>query len=354
MIPFYDMTHIEEVERQIYDNLQEVIRNKNFILGPFGTQFEAAWAQYLGVEHVVAVANGFDAITLCLQALLNKKSTVAVPAMTYAATAMAVHRAGMSVQFVDVNAQTGLMELTTSKLQGVDALLPVHLYGQAIDVSTYADQASLPVVYDGAQAHGTYTKGKRRHVAHLGNATTFSFYPSKNLGAFGDAGAIATNDAGLAEKLRWLRNQGQATKNVHLLSGFNSRMDEMQAAVLLAKLPWLNKWQQQRREAAAAYTGMLANIQGCRVLNRDATSDGWHLFVVLCDDRPRLRSYLEKQEIYTQIHYPTAVNRQPAFHGSGCENAKLWGERALSLPFWPGISQNQMHEVASVIRSFYS
>jgi dTDP-4-amino-4,6-dideoxygalactose transaminase len=341
-IKFVDLGAVHE---QIGDELEAAIlavcRAQQFVSGPAVAEFEAAFAGYLGAEHVIGVANGTDAIELALRAArVGPGDEVLVPANTFIATAEAVARTGARPRFVDVHPESGLIDLDScAERAGAScrAIVPVHLYGRmvAMDaVMAFADERGLVVVEDAAQAHGAERGGRR--AGTVGTAGCFSFYPGKNLGAFGDAGAIATNDAAVADELRLLRDHGRRGRDQHDVVGMNSRLDTLHAAVLAVKLPHLDDWNARRSRAAARYRELLpAEIVDPPA--DDPASDVHHLFPVLVDDREALAAHLKTQGIPTGVHYRTAVTATKAFAdvADPCPVAETRAARQLSLPIHP-------------------
>jgi dTDP-4-amino-4,6-dideoxygalactose transaminase len=328
-----------------------------FVLGPEVEAFEVEFARESGARHAVGVANGTDAIALILRALnIAPGDEVIVPAITAAYTGLAVLMAGARPVFADVAPDTLTIEprsaasVVTSRTA---AIVPVHLYGQPADmasVGALAERHGLAVVEDCCQAHLATSAGSP--VGTLGAGGAFSFYPTKNLGAFGDGGAVLTNDAALANRLRRLRNGGQTDRYHHEEAGVNSRLDEVQAAILRARLPWLREWTSRRRALAGVYRSMLP--ASLPVVERDG-GHVYHLFPVRSADRDLLRAQLERDGIETLIHYPVPLPHQRAF--AGCTRADTpVADRAarevLSLPLHPRLSHDDVRRVANAVAAF--
>jgi len=335
--------------------LQRVRDRGWFILGPELEAFEAAFAAYNGVGHAVGVATGTDAIEIALRAAgIGAGDEVITVSHTAAATVCAVERAGARPVLVDIDLATYTIDLAAAAAaitSRTRALLPVHLYGQPADLTGLAALAArhgLCLVEDCAQAHGASHAGRR--VGSWGQLAAFSFYPTKNLGALGDAGAVITNDGALADRARLLRNYGQAARYHHLEVGMNSRLDEIQAAVLLAKLPHLDGHNRARRALAAAYDEELREVT--RPLTRAGDEHVFHLYVVRHPERERLRAALRAAGVDTLVHYPVPVHLQPAYAHLGYGKGSLpASEKAaaevISLPLYIGLGLPQVGEVAA-------
>jgi dTDP-3-amino-3,4,6-trideoxy-alpha-D-glucose transaminase len=360
-VPFVDLAAEHQSMRQELDGaVRRVTDSGRFVLGPELAAFEAEFASYCGVEHCVGVGSGTDALLLALRACqIGPGDEVITPSLTFYATAFAVAAAGAVPVFVDVEEATATLNLDlvreaiTSRTR---AILPVHLYGRCANLGGLAELATergLRLIEDAAQAHGARWNGSRAGAA--GDVGCFSFYPSKNLGAWGDGGAVVTSDATLAERLRLLRNYGQTQKYQHELLGTNSRLDELQAAVLRTKLPHLDAWNEARRSAARAYSALL---DAALSPPRQEPSDGhvFHLYVVRTKERDALQGFLARQGVQTGIHYPIPVHRQVAFRGVPhvVREAPVTDELAsavLSLPMFPTISPEQIRYVADQVRA---
>jgi dTDP-4-amino-4,6-dideoxygalactose transaminase len=334
-----------------------------YVLGEEVAQFEQAYSQFSGVAHTVGVGNGLEALTLALRALgIGPGDEVLVPSNTYIATWLAVTHVGATPVPVEPDPATSNLDparLAAARTRRTRAILPVHLYGQPCrmpEILAFAARHGLTVVEDNAQAHGATFAGQLTGSFGAVNAT--SFYPTKNLGALGDAGAVTTNDAALAGQLRRLRSYGAAQKNHHELPGYNSRLDELQAAVLRVKLHYLPTWTAQRRQLAAWYTACLAGTPGLRL---PAVAAGaapvWHLYVVHMARRDALRQHLAAQGIETLVHYPVPPHLQPAYAPLGWPAGSLpiaenLAATCLSLPLWPGMTEGMVAAVAGAVRVF--
>ena len=358
-IPLVDLgVQHAQVAEEVAAGWAEVLARTAFVGGPQVAQFEAAYAGYVGVAHCVALGNGTDAIEFALRALrIGPGDECVLPANTFIATAEAVARTGATPVLADCRADTALLDVdaaaaaVTSRTR---AVLPVHLYGQAADVAGLRARipAGIAIVEDAAQSQGAQRDG--RPAGSLGDIAATSFYPGKNLGAYGDAGAVLTDDAALAEQVRLLGAHGSARKYEHTTLGFNSRLDTLQAVVLLAKLRRLEAWNEARRVAAARYDTLIAGLPGVVGPTVDRGNlPVWHLYVVQVADRDRVLSDLHAAGIGAGIHYPTPVHLTGAFTDLGKVGdfpvAEALAERILSLPLYPEITDEQQRRVVDVL-----
>lgn len=362
-VPFYDLAPIHAELRSALDAAYRRVMDSGwFILGPEVEAFEAEFASYCGTDHCVGVGNGLDALHLILRALgIGEGDEVIVPANTYIATWLAVTYAGATPVPVEPDEQTynidpSLIEAAiTNKTR---AIIPVHLYGQpaAMDaINEIAGRHRLKVIEDAAQAQGATFRGQT--AGSLADAAGFSFYPGKNLGAMGDAGAITTNDRELTERIRRLRNYGSSVKYYHELKGFNSRLDELQAAFLRVKLRKLNEWNARRRIVARAYEQMLSSSDVSLPFVSDDVETSWHQFVIRHPRRDDLQKHLSEAGIGTLIHYPLPPHRQNAYAEFGYLEgdfpiSEAIAAGALSLPMSAHLSDEQVTFVASRVCSF--
>lgn len=358
-VPFLDLAAMQaDVAEALDRSWTDVTASSAFVGGPDVERFEAAWADYCGTAHCVGVANGTDALTLSLQALgIGRGDEVIVPTNTFVASAAAIVHAGATPVFVDVDADTLLVtadHVSAALTERTAAVMVVHLYGQPVDmdaVGAVAHRAGVAVVEDAAQAHGATWKGAR--AGSFGVAGCFSFYPGKNLGAFGDAGAVVTDDAALADRIRSLGNHGRAeSKHLHREVGVNSRLDGLQAAVLSAKLPMLDAWTRARRDLMEHYRLGLDGVPATGVTVVGDAASAYHLNVVRVADRDRVRRELDQRGIATGIHYPVPCHRQPAF-GDITEEPLPVAERAadeiVSLPLFPHMTVAQVDRVCATL-----
>lgn len=355
-LPFIDLTPGED-DPAVRAAIARVIERGWFVLGPEVEAFEQEFAHECGAQQAVAVANGTDAIALILRASgIAAGAEVIVPAMTAAYTGLAVLLAGATPVIADVTPETLTIDLQSAAsliTKRTAAIVPVHLYGHAADMRGVRDLAArhgLAVVEDCCQAHLATAAGTP--VGTIGVAGAFSFYPTKNLGALGDGGAILTNDAALAARLRRLRNGGQTDRYHHEEPGVNSRLDEMQAAVLRARLPWLRRWTERRRALAATYRSMLPPT--LPLVERDA-GHVYHLFPVRSANRDALQAHLKSAGIETLIHYPVPLTRQRAFacpDPNQAPEADRAARELLSLPLHPRLRDAALARVAEAVVEF--
>ena len=357
-VPFVDLERIHTPLRPELDAAMSGVASRgDFILGEHVERFEAAFAASVGTEFAIGVNSGTAAVAIGLAAAgIGSGDEVIVPAHTYIASALAVLHAGATPVFSDVDDATGLLALdSAAEVVGprTAAVMAVHLYGQACamdEVLEFADRHGLAVIEDAAQAHGA--RWKQGHVGGFGTVSAFSFYPSKNLGVFGDAGIVCTRDPEVAATARRLRNLGQSTKGDHALAGFNERLDSIQAAVLGVKLPYLEGWNHSRREAAALYRrGLPTHI--ALIPDREGSFDVHHLFAIRTSERDRLAAALAEREIATGIHYRPAVHLQPPFANepprTSLAVAEHWAATELSLPMFAGITANEVERVCAAV-----
>ncbi|TRU21319.1 MAG: DegT/DnrJ/EryC1/StrS family aminotransferase [Microcystis aeruginosa Ma_SC_T_19800800_S464] len=367
-VPFVDLTwQNQPLQAKITEAIQTVIDRGDFVLGQALAEFETAFAQACGVEYAVGVASGTAALTLALQAYgIGAGDDVLVPANTFVATLMGVIQAGAKPILVDCHLDTALIDLAAAAQRitpNTRAILPVHLYGQMVSpqqLQDFARSHNLIIFEDAAQAHLASREGYR--AGSVGVAAGFSFYPSKNLGAFGNGGMLVSNDPEISQKARSLRNYGAPSKYFHTDIGTNSRLDSIQAAILNIKLPHLEGWNQARHQAARQYDRLLAPLADQGILPiRDETETGhvYHLYVIrilpYCPvDRQQLQEQLTAVGIQTGIHYPIPCHLQPAYRYLGYQqgdfpNAESLCEEIVSLPMYPGVSEEQIEIVVEQI-----
>jgi dTDP-4-amino-4,6-dideoxygalactose transaminase len=363
-VPFVDLkaqqaSILDEIKAQI----AFVVEQGDYILGKAVDQFEETYAAYCGTRYAVGVDNGLSAIQLTLIGYgIGEGDEVLVPANSFVATAGAVTLAGATPVMVDNDPVTYNInpELLEQKINArTKAIIPVHLFGIPADMTPIREIAArygLKVIEDAAQAHGARYKGQR--TGSLGDAASFSFYPSKNLGAGGDAGIVTTNDGELAHRLRALRNCGQHTKNVHEFTPYNHRLDTIQAAILNVKLPHVDEWNVARRRNARLYTELLAEISGVETPSiPDHIQPVWHLYVIRTPYRDQLQDYLKQHGVATAIHYPTPIHLQPVYRNLGYQVGDLpvsesYSQQVLSLPMFPELTEEQIRYVVDTIASF--
>ncbi len=365
-IPMRDLKReYTPIRSEINGAIERVIERGWFILGEEVKRFEAEWAAYCGVSHAVGVGNGTDAIHLALRAAgIGSGDQVIVPALTSGFTALAVSMAGAMPVFADVDAATGTLcaeAFEAAITPQTAAVIPVHLYGCPADMAPIVEIARrhrLLVLEDAAQAHGARYRGQR--VGGLGDAAAFSFYPSKNLGAYGDAGVVVTRDPALARKVRLLRHGGQYQAGYHELLGTNSRLDEVQAAILRVKLAHLDGWNERRRGLGNRYSAGLNDCDGLVLPTvPDDVEPVFYVYAVRTELRDGLRDYLAGTGVSTGIHYPLGVHRQEAYSQLGyqagaCPNAEAAAATALSLPVFPQLTIGEIEHVVRLVRIFFA
>jgi dTDP-4-amino-4,6-dideoxygalactose transaminase len=348
--------------------MREVIENTRFIQGRELGEFEQAFAEFTGVSHAVGVGSGTAALHLCLAALgVGPGDEVAVPAHTFVATAEPLSWLGARPRFVDVEPETGCLDPAALKtaIDGVKAVLPVHLYGRPADMSeilALAADAGVPVIEDAAQAHGSDvdTMDGPKPAGSLGVAGCFSFYPGKNLGAFGDAGAITTNDDEFARTVRMLRDHGRTTKYEHVVVGYAHRLDTIQAAVLAVKLTTLAADNERRRALAAQYSAALDGVGDLRVPAETPHRRGvYHLYALRTAHRDALLKHLNAAGVGAGVHYPIPLHLQPAYAFLGHRRGDLpateaWADECLSLPIYPELTDEQQDRVVDAVRSYFN
>jgi dTDP-4-amino-4,6-dideoxygalactose transaminase len=359
-IPLVDLRlQHEQIADDVARGWAGVVESTSFVLGGDVAAFEQEFAAFSGVEHCVGVGNGTDALEMALRVVgVGPGDEVIVPANSFVASAMAVSRAGATPVFVDVEPDTLLIaadQVEAAIGPRTKAVMPVHLYGQMAPLAPLlklAADAGIPLVEDAAQSQGARQDGTPAGGAGLIAGT--SFYPGKNLGAYGDGGAILTRSEHLAAELRAMRNYGSETKYHHPTLGFNSRLDTLQAVVLRAKLRRLAAWNSQRREAATRYDGLLQGLAVTPPATHDGNEHVWHLYVVQVDDRDRVLQGLTEAGIGAGIHYPVPIHLQGAYAGLGHRAgdfpvAEAAAKRILSLPMFPGISPEQQARVVEAL-----
>jgi dTDP-4-amino-4,6-dideoxygalactose transaminase len=359
-IPLVDLqAQYRTIKADIDAAIERVIAKTAFIGGAEVKGFETAFAAWCGAGHCVGVGNGTDALYVTLRALgIGAGDEVITVSHTFIATAEAVGQTGARPVFVDVDDEALLIDpalVEAAVTPRTKAILVVHLYGCPVDmeaIGAIAAKHGLKVIEDAAQAHGALRNGRR--VGTLGHAATFSFYPGKNLGAYGDAGAIVTNDEALATRVRMIANHGRLDKYLHEMEGVNSRLDGLQAAILAAKLPHLNGWSQARREVAAQYRSILAP-KGVRIVGELPGSESvYHLFVVRVAQRDRVMEALKAAGIDAGVHYPVPLHEQPAYRHLDMKPGDLpvtsrAAKEILSLPIYPEIGRERIERVCAAL-----
>jgi dTDP-4-amino-4,6-dideoxygalactose transaminase len=372
-VPFVDLqAQYRAIKPEVDEAIGRVVESAAFILGREVEAFETAFAEYLGAKFCVGVNSGTAAIQLAVTACgAGAGDEVIVPANTFFATAEAVSTAGATPVFVDADPVSHTIDVNKIEAainERTRAIIPVHLYGQAADldpVFEIAARHNLSVIEDAAQAHGSLYKGRR--VGALGRANCFSFYPGKNLGAYGEGGAVVTDDAEVARRVRLLRDHGSERKYRHDIIGYNFRLEGLQGAVLNVKLKYLDGWNELRRAHAARYRELLSGLNGgdgdgnsrALTLPRELpyARHIYHLYVVQTDERDALQKHLTAAGVQTGIHYPVPVHLQPAYASLGHRAgdfpvAERQAARVLSLPMFPELTGEQIERVAEAVRAF--
>ena len=381
-IPFLDLkVQYAQIKAELAPILEGIMANGAFIGGPEVAAFETEFAAFCGAGHCVGLNSGTDALRFALMAAgIGPGDEVVTVPHTFIATTEAISQAGAAPVFVDIEPATCTLDparlhefierrcsfsksthqlINQSTDRTVRAIIPVHLYGQPADMDPILELArrhGLAVIEDACQAHGALYKG--RPTGSMGTAGCFSFYPGKNLGAFGDAGALVTADAALAARVRMLRDHGQGRKYYHEIEGYNGRLDAMQAAVLRLKLKRLAAWNAARRDNAALYDRLLAGIPGVGVVGQAAYAQSvYHLYVILVDDRDGLQRHLTEKGIGTGLHYPLPLHLQPAYASMGHRRGDFpvterAAERLLSLPMFAELTREQIEFVVDSIKEY--
>lgn len=362
-IPLVDLkAQYARYRAELDDAVQRVASNTSFIGGAEHEAFAREFATWCGDGHVALVGNGTDALELAVVELLGEgdgSGEILTTSHTFVATAEAIANAGYRPVFCDIEESTCLTSpaaIERAITPRTRAIMPVHLYGQMVDmpaIQAIAERRGLKVIEDAAQAHGASFAGAR--VGELGNVACFSFFPGKNLGAWGDAGAVYARDRALIDRINRRANHGRADKYLHDFQGISSRLDTLQAAILRVKLRHIDQWNEARRAVASWYDELLAGQNGIvRPLIDERATPVFHLYVVQVDDRDRVRQVLNAAGIGVGVHYPVPVHEQPAFRHLGCNPSDLpvtsrVARRVLSLPIYPEITRAQVERVASAL-----
>jgi dTDP-4-amino-4,6-dideoxygalactose transaminase len=362
-VPFTDLSfQWRQIEAKALPDIRRLFEQSTFCLGPFVERFEQAISDYLGIPHAIGVNSGTSALHLALIAAgIGPGDKVLIPSFTFVAAAWAVLYVGATPVLCDVEEHSATIDLVDAEARlngGVRAIIPVHLYGQPADLAgtmAFAARHGLVVVEDAAQAMGARYDG--RYAGTFGLCGCFSFYPAKNLGAAGEAGLIVTADDAIARRLRALRHHAQTERYLHAELGFNYRMEGLQGLVLGHKLPLLDGWIECRRTLVRAYRQRLADLPLTlpEVVHQDHV---FHLYVVRCKDRDRLRDYLRREAIETSLHYPIPLHAQPALARFVADPqsfpvAERYARECLSLPLFVGMTEAQVERVCEAIRQFF-
>jgi dTDP-4-amino-4,6-dideoxygalactose transaminase len=372
MVPFLNLQRqYRRIQKKILSATKKVYEKGIFILGEEVSAFEEEFAQYCGVHYGVGVASGTDALYLGLKAVgIGNGDAVITVANSFIATALAISFTGATPLFVDIDPETYTMDpnalerliksrMIKKRKQDIKAILPVHLYGHPAEMDAIMDIAArydLIIIEDGCQAHGAEYRGKK--VGSFGMLGCFSFYPTKNLGGYGDGGMVVTDHKDVYEKLLLLRCYGEEKKYNHVLKGTNSRLDEIQAAILRVKLDYLDQWIEERRRIAWLYTRMLESRRIICPIEREYARHVYHLYVIQTGERNDLQAFLQEHEIATLIHYPVPIHLQETYKDLGYCSGDLplseeSSRRILSLPCFPEMGDSEIEEVSEAIRRFF-
>jgi dTDP-4-amino-4,6-dideoxygalactose transaminase len=362
-VPLVDLAaEYSSFEAEVGNAINGVLRNTDFILGHDVGLFESEFASFCDTKHAVGVDSGLSALELILRAYgIGPGDEVITPANTFIASALAISSVGATPKLVDVDPDSYMIDVTG--LEGAitpstRAIMPVHLYGHPADmdrIREIAQKHGLPVIEDACQAHGARYRGKR--AGSIGDAAAFSFYPAKNLGAYGDGGMVVTNDAQVAQYVEMARNYGQREKYCHAIRGYNHRLDTLQAAVLRIKLRRLDERNAARREHARLYQQLLLNTGAVLPMSAPEVEPVWHLFVIRVDERDALRRSLASRGISAGIHYPIPIHLQEAYQDLGHKKGDFpvtehCAERILSLPMYPELTAEMIEHVAAAVAEF--
>jgi dTDP-4-amino-4,6-dideoxygalactose transaminase len=390
-IPFVDLiAPHQELHDELMAAARGVLSSAMFIGGPVVEQFEREFAKFCDVDHCVGVSSGTDALRFALMAAgVIKDDIVITVGNTFAATVEAIVQAGARPHFVDIDPLTfnmsvdALRDFLRSECDAltigrcpvhresgrtVRAIMPVHLYGQMCDmdgIMALAEEYNLMVFEDACQAHGSLYFSERKNAwqraGSIGRAGGFSFYPGKNLGACGEAGAVTTNDERVAQRVRMIRDHGQVRKYQHQVEGYNGRLDALQAGLLQVKLPYLESWNSRRRDLAAEYNRLFSDLENIRIPHEPSWSRAvYHLYVIVCaDKRDELQRHLTERNIGTGLHYPIPLHLQEAYSHLGTGSGSLpeterLADRILSLPMYPQLDVKQQQDVAEALVQFYA
>lgn len=362
-IPFVDLkAQFNSIEEEVVQAILGTVKKGDYILGENVSLFEAEFAAYCNTEYAIGVDSGTSALEMIVSAYgFGPGDEVITQANTFIATALGVTYTGATPVLVDINPDTFMIDpkaIEAAITPNTKAIMPVHLYGHPADmdpIMEIAERHDLVVIEDASQAHGARYNGTR--VGSIGHTSGFSLYPGKNLGAYGDAGIITTNDPDMAEKLMLLRNYGSKKKYHHDSIGYNRRLDTLQASVLRTKLPHLNDWSEARRNNARKYTELLADTHLVLPKEADGVEPVYHLYVVRTDRREELKAHLEAKGIAAIIHYPIPIHLQPAYAHLGYNKGdfpitEMYCEQILSLPMFPELTDSDITYIAEAVKEF--
>lgn len=355
----------EKLQNKIAKALQKIVQNNRFILGPDVEFFESEFARFCKTNYCVGTGNGTVAIHVALVALgIGVGDEVITVPNTFIATSEAISQTGAKVVFCDIDAATHTMDPVTVEqkiTKNTKAIIPVHIHGNPCQMDVLqriARKHKLFIIEDAAQAHGAQYKGKR--IGNWGDIATFSFFPAKNLGAWGDAGAVVTNDKNLYRKIKMLVNHGRSEKYLHAMEGYNYRLDTIHAAILRVKLQYLERWNKLRRQHASYYRKLFQHIPEINCITEThGGSSAYHLFVICHPKRDRIKKYLASKGIETGVHYPIPLHLQPAYRYLGYQKGDLpvTEEKAhhiLSLPMYPELTKQQIQTIVTYVKKALS
>ena len=365
-VPFVDLSaQYESIKSEVLPKVTDIISRGDFILGEDLKSFESEFASYTGVKYGIGVASGTDALYLALLACgIGKGDEVITSANTFIATVIAITQSGAKPVLADVDKKTYNIDpgqIAKLITKNTKAIIPVHLCGQPAameKVKEIADKHKLIVIEDSAQAHGAYFDNKKK-VGSYGDLACFSFYPAKNLGAYGDGGIVVTNNPDLAEKVRLIRNYGQKIKNQHSTFGFNSRLDNLHAAILRIKLKYLDKWNNQRRNNGKIYQELFGNNPPVTLPNPEKNDHIYHLYVVLANERDSLADFLKSRGVASGMHYPIPIHLQECYKSLGYKKGDFpvtenYASSTLSLPMYPELTREQIKWAVDSVKEFYT
>ncbi len=351
----------EELGKEIEGVFAEIMKTGQYVGGHFVDEFERAFASWVGTEHAISVSSGTDALKYILWALgIKKGDEVITPSLTFIATAETIALLGAKPVFVDVNPETFLIDpesVGKAVTERTKAILPVHIFGSVADmdrINAMAAKHGLAVIEDAAQAHGASYKGKK--AGSLGLSAAFSFYPTKNLSVFGEAGAVTTDSREIADRITMLKNHGQKDSYYSVFLGENGRMDALQAGILLKKMKYIDSWNQKRRELASIYRERLSKVEEIKIQKiPEGVEPVYHLFVVLHQERDRLKEELKRMGIPSRIYYPVPLHLQPVFSYLKCNrgclpNTERISSQLLALPIGPWMSKEDVLNVCKAVK----
>ena len=360
MIKFLDINKQDKpINKNIFNNIKKVLKKKNFILGDFVKEFEKAFATFCGVKYAIGCANGTDALTIALKILnLPKNSEVIIPAMTYCSTAFAVINAGLKPVLVDIENLKPTISINMIKAKitsKTKVIMPVHLYGSVVDINNLKKiikNKKIYIIDDCSQAHGGYLKEKK--VGSLADISCFSLYPGKNLGAYGDAGIITTNNKNFYNKIKNFRNLGSIKKFIHTQVGFNSRLDTIQASILIEKLKLLDLYNKKRIKIAEYYNLNISNKKITKLIYSDKAV--YHQYVILVNNKKKLISFFKKYNIQYGFHYPKSINQidslKKIFIKESYKNSEHLAKKCFSIPIDPTLNKKDISKIVKVLNSF--